>query len=106
MNKVEFNQQNGTLFFRFASLHSFFSNSRTHFSIFRKQTSRLLSQLVCLLLHFGVFRKRTSRLLSQLVCLLSYSSNSRNPETIALVAKAIENLPEFSQADQHGSFLR
>jgi hypothetical protein len=66
------------LFSRFASRYSDFSNASNHFGVFCKQTSILLS-------HFS-----TSRI---------YDNNR-------CVAKAIADLPEFSQADQYGKFLK
>lgn len=38
--------------------------------------------------------------------LLSHSSNSRTHDNYSYVAKAIADLPEFSQADQYVRFLK
>jgi non-ribosomal peptide synthetase component E (peptide arylation enzyme) len=38
--------------------------------------------------------------------MLSHFSNSRTHDNYSYVAKAIADLPEFSQADQYGSFLK
>ncbi|MDF5708864.1 MAG: hypothetical protein PUP90_14670 [Nostoc sp. S4] len=55
---------------------------------------------------FGVFRKQNQLLLSQTPVCLMISVVRAFMTNIALVAKTIADLPEFSQADLYGNFIR
>jgi hypothetical protein len=71
----------------------------SHFGVFRKQKQLLLT-------HFGVFRKQKQLLLSQTPVCFLISVFRAFMTNIALVAKTIADLPEFSQAELYVSLLR
>ncbi|MEH2047540.1 hypothetical protein [Nostoc sp.] len=113
IDKVKLSKQNGILLTQNELL-------LTHFGVFRKSNELLLIQKQLLLSHFGVFRKSNELLLTHFgvfrkqkklllsqtpVCFL-ISVFRAFMTNIALVAKTIVDLPEFSQANLYVSLLR
>ncbi|MBE9006644.1 hypothetical protein IQ259_16620 [Fortiea sp. LEGE XX443] len=66
----------------------------------------MLSQNARLFTHFGIFRKQNAKMLSQNARLLAHFGIFRTHEKYLSVAKAITDLPKFSQAEPYGYFLR
>ncbi|BBD59197.1 hypothetical protein NIES2109_19790 [Nostoc sp. HK-01] len=84
-----------------------------HFGVFRKQNLIMLAQYLKMLshfsksrTHFGVFRKQNLIMFAQYFKMLSHFSKLRTYEKYYSVAKVITDLPEFSQAEEYGYYLR